>query len=225
MYDVARTIVVGDVHGCRAELEALLEACKRRDADDVVFVGDLVAKGPDSAGVVAIARQLGAFAVMGNHDQRVVDWHRAVTKKKAPPSLPADHQRVVTTLTDADFRYLRDLPYWLEIEQHGAVVVHAGLVPGVPLGEQKMKNLITMRTLQPNGKPSPRLHAGVLWGSRWPGPSHVYFGHDAVSGLQIHSHATGLDTGCVYGKQLTACILPEGRLVSVDAARAYAQTG
>jgi hypothetical protein len=48
------------------------------------------------------------------------------------------------------------------------------------------------------------------------------FGHDSLRGLQQYPSAIGLDTGCVYGRRLTALILPEGRLVSVSARHAYA---
>lgn len=50
--------------------------------------------------------------------------------------------------------------------------------------------------------------AQVPWGSLWKGPQHVVFGHNASQKLQTWPCATGLDTGCCYGNQLTALIIP-----------------
>lgn len=187
----------------------------------MVFVGDLVAKGPDSAGVVRTARELGALAVLGNHDAGVLRLHRALTLGLPLERIRADHQQVVDTLTAEDWQYLQGLPLWLELPELNALVVHGGLVPGRALQDQREGDLLTMRVLTPEGLGSKRHSDGELWGRHWPGPAHVYFGHDATMGLQQHEHATGLDTGCVYGRRLTGCLLPEGRLISVPAHEVY----
>jgi Calcineurin-like phosphoesterase len=216
----ARTIVIGDVHGCREELEDLLRRCAVAPADRVVLVGDLVAKGPDSQGVVQLARERRFAAVLGNHDAKVLSIGRAAPASDDDDG-GKDHARVARALGPEDWRYLEALPLMHTLPELDALVVHAGLVPGVPLLDQPRNMLINLRSITPGGEPSKRADAGVPWASRWPGPTHVVFGHDAVRGLQRHPFATGLDTGCVYGRLLTALILPEHRLVSVPARRAY----
>jgi len=216
-----RTLVIGDVHGCSDELAALLAACGHSEDDDVVLVGDLVSKGPDSKGVLELARSVGARAVRGNHDQAVIRWREAVARGEPAPELRRSHQAVADALDDADFEWLCALPFWVRLPEHAAIVVHAGIVPGVPLEKQRHEDLLNMRSVMPDGRGSPRLERGVPWASVWPGPEHILFGHDAMRGLQEHPHATGLDTGCVYGRALTACILPDHRLVSVPARHTY----
>lgn len=221
---VSRTLIIGDVHGCAAELRELLDVCRHRRADRVVFVGDLVAKGPDSKGVVEIAREIRARAVLGNHDAAVLAV-RGGPVAKLVPEPRGEHREVAESLSEADWEYLGGLPYFLRVEQVNAIVVHAGLVPGVPLEQQEPKHLISMRTLREDGTPSRRLSDGVPWASRWQGPEEVVFGHDAVSGLQRHKHAIGLDTGCVYGGALTAYVAEEKRLLSVRAKREWRSPG
>jgi hypothetical protein len=217
-----RTIVVGDVHGCVDELSALLAACRYHDGDQLVLVGDLVAKGPDSRGVLALVRELGARSVLGNHDAHVLRA-RDVLLRGAPavrPIRPSTAQ-LVQQLDDRDWDVLDALPLWLPLPEHGALVVHAGIEPGKPLAEQDPELLMNMRTIRPDGRGSRRREDGVLWGSSWPGPELVLFGHHATAGLQRHPFAIGLDTGCVYGKQLSACVLPGREIVSVPARRVY----
>ncbi|CAI7640742.1 unnamed protein product [Penicillium glandicola] len=70
-----RLIIVGDVHGMRKSLEALLDKVgfDKSKGDHLILVGDLVNKGPDSPGVVDLAIKLGASAVRGNHENAVLD--------------------------------------------------------------------------------------------------------------------------------------------------------
>ncbi|KAB8068698.1 Metallo-dependent phosphatase-like protein, partial [Aspergillus leporis] len=70
-----RLVIVGDVHGMKKSLEALLEKVgfNKGKGDHLILVGDLVNKGPDSPGVIDLAIELRASAVRGNHDNAVLD--------------------------------------------------------------------------------------------------------------------------------------------------------
>ncbi len=236
------TIVVGDVHGCLDELRHLLATCGFQRGDRLVLAGDLVAKGPDSQGVVQLAREEGAVAVVGNHDDHVLRARAVARGTIPPPAKPvrAEHQAVADALGPEDWAYLEGLPTFLRLGCEGAsasatdagddggdahahetMVVHAGAVPGVPFEKQTREHLTTMRSIDHDGNPTKRIE-GRPWAAVWPGPEKIVFGHDAIRGLQRYRFATGLDTGCVYGRRLTALLLPERRLVSVEARRAYA---
>jgi hypothetical protein len=214
-----RTVIVGDVHGCLDELLALVERCGDPGDTRYVMVGDLVAKGPDSQGVVAWARATRVEAVLGNHDAAVL----RVGDPDVDPPPRAHHVAVAETLRDDDLAWLAARPLWIEVEGTAPashLVVHGGLVPGVPLAEQERKHLLNLRSITDAGEPTKKIE-GTPWGALWKGPPHAVFGHDAVRGLQRHPWATGLDTGCVYGGALTALVLPRGDLVSIRAKRAY----
>jgi hypothetical protein len=220
-----RTIVVGDIHGCLDELLDLLAACARAPGDRLVLAGDLVAKGPDSRGVLELARREGALAVLGNHDAHALKARRKAHRGEGEKIKP-ERQQLLDTLGDADWAFLESLPRLLRLgpERPGdpdTAVVHAGAVPGVPLDEQDPELLITLRSITDAGEPSKRIE-GTPWAALWGGPERLIFGHDAVRGLQQYGMATGLDTGCVYGGRLTAVVLPERKIVSVPARRVYA---
>jgi len=221
----ARTLIVGDVHGCLEELEDLLEESGWEDDDQLVLVGDLVAKGPDSLGVIRLMREMGARAVRGNHDQHCLKWWDAKCAGEALPTLRPAHQRVADELEEEDWRWLAALPLWIELPEHDALVVHAGLLPDLPLEEQDPYDLMNMRSILDDGTPSRSYEEGTPWAAVWPGPRLVVFGHDAVRGLQNRPHSVGLDTGCVYGGWLTGLWVPRRDLVSVPARGTYAQPG
>ena len=221
-----RTIIVGDVHGCCAELEALLARIGFSTGDRLVFVGDLIARGPDSLGVLAVARRTGAVIVRGNHEQKIIDWKEGNGRS----TLGETHLEVAIAMRDVYWTLVETSPLWVDLPEHGARIVHAGLVPGVAIEEQDPAVLLHVRVVEPKGKGT---GGKVLWGAAYDGPPHVVFGHNALEGLQLHPWATGLDSGCVYGRALTALVLDRGepipanvnerrkKLVTQPAARVY----
>lgn len=231
---MAQTIVIGDVHGCRVELEALLEKVGPGRDDAVVLVGDLVARGPDSRGVLRLVRELSARVVLGNHEERLLKARAAQRDGTEPPKMGKTHQSLFQELDDEDWAMLEALPLWLDLPDAGLRIVHAGVVPGVPIEQQDPWVLTHVRSLKDDGEPTAKW--GVPWGKSYVGPPHVVFGHNARKDPQLHPDATGLDTACVYGGALTALVLPAGSavpppdarrdaLVSVPARQAYYDYG
>lgn len=212
---MGRTIIVGDVHGCREELSGLLDRVAFTSGDLLVFVGDLVARGPDSLGVLDIARQTGALVIRGNHERKLLAW-RARQKKSSrsgkppPPTERRPHHSLAEQLRDVDWSLLETASYWLELPTHGVLVVHAGLLPGRPLEEQQVRTLLHIRGIDARGEVSVEKACARLWGAFYEGPPHVVFGHNAYSEPQLHPWATGIDTACVYGGRLTALVLAAG---------------
>lgn len=221
-----KLLIIGDVHGCYDELVELLDENNARDPQVcIIFVGDLMNKGPKSEQVVKLARKLNAYCVRGNHEEVSL---RVWQNSKTDPSSMKEKFSWLHRLSAEDIEWAMELPFTIRIPSRKITVVHAGMVPGVEVEHQTPDNLIHMRDLVYNaeisrwiGLKKPQVNS-IPWGSQWPGPDHVYYGHDARRRLQRYKFATGLDTGCVYGGALTAVFLDEGensegQLVSVNA--------
>ena len=224
-------LIIGDVHGCFDELVELLEICKGRDPDVcTIFVGDLINKGPKNGEVVKLVREMGAYCVRGNHDEVCLRSWQNYVEGREPLSKSFEwlHQ-----LSREDLQWLYELPFTLTIPSLNICVVHAGLVPFVPLMHQPLTSMLHIRDVShDNGLSSQWVwhkkstEDSVPWASIWEGPEHVYFGHDAIRLLQQYPLATGLDTGCVYGGKLTAVFpLEDNRVVQVDAHAVHKQPG
>jgi len=206
---MARSIFIGDVHGCARELADLLDRIGPTAGDLVYFVGDLVARGPDTRGVLRLFREVGAKGVVGNHEARLLEVRRARRAGEPTTKMGPTHEELLANLPDPDWALLEGLPLYMKIAEHDVLLVHAGLAPGVPVERQDPWTLTHIRSLE-GGAPS--AHPGSeSWSAEYSGAEHVVFGHDARRGLQLRAHATGLDTACVYGERLSALVVPTGQ--------------
>ncbi|XP_054154021.1 bis(5'-nucleosyl)-tetraphosphatase PrpE [asymmetrical]-like [Oppia nitens] len=243
----AEVVVIGDVHGCYDELLELLDKIKddKKDGNNSseeynnnkrilkLFVGDLVNKGPKSAEVLTylMSNPLDCQSVRGNHDEVVINEFLRYETDGEQALKPKN--KWISQLSRPQVDYLLEMPYTISIPSLNALVVHAGIVPGLDLHRQTLKDMVVMRNLYlDNEENQQQLVAtnsdktGDKWISRWSGPEHIYFGHDAKRGLQRAQLATGLDTGCVYGNSLTALFIAghrTGTFVSVKARAVHVQ--
>jgi len=237
---VSRRIFVGDIQGCRDELERLLEAVRFDPAvDRLEPVGDLVNRGPDSLGTLRLARELGAGGVLGNHDLHLL--------RAAAGTRPLGPRDTLDEVLAADDRvelltWLAERPFaraWGDV-----LLVHAGLDPrwkdpvlalaGLdPLAPHPDSDFATrVRYCAPDGArpesdwppPSPPF---APWHEQWFATRDerrtLVFGHWARAGLVVGERLRGLDSGCVWGGRLTAWIAEEDRLVQVDATRTWSE--
>jgi serine/threonine protein phosphatase 1 len=186
--------VVGDVHGCLRELETLVERLDPAAGDLLVFVGDLVRKGPDSKGVVDLVRSSpNMVTVRGNNEEKLL---------RGTKTLPE--------LTHEDLAWIRSLPVAISFED--ALVVHGGVDPRKPLVDHDVDDLLEMRSLS-SGYERP------FWWERHDGPRTVFFGHTPIERPILRETAVGLDTGCVYGGSLTAYSWSDDAVVELEADR------
>jgi len=227
-----RRIFIGDIQGCRAELEALLTRIRVRPSDRLYCVGDLVNRGPDSLGVLRLLRDLRVRVVLGNHDLhllRVAHGHghepkalRAVIKARDGDALLRwlATQPVMRLETDLVAVHAGIHPRWRNLETM-ADAVNASVAPYVRGATDDAIEFATqVRYCNANGDRPARDYPPPgrpyrPWDAWYRGDRRVVFGHWARRGLVLGDRVRGLDTGCVYGGTLTAWIAEEDRFVHV----------
>lgn len=295
-----RIIIIGDVHGMKSSLDTLLSKVNFNPSKDhLIFVGDLVNKGPDSPGVVELAMRLDASAVRGNHENAVLHAAKQIEgrlgdliregflkevdaegenledmpfgtlvaemqsfqKYIASAEDEVEHSAATyitaLALSSRQLEWLKGLPLILKVElpptttiptatadptneeesspsspfedSENLVVVHAGLIPGIPLEDQDPYSIMHMRSFNHGEEKSELLATEEFgeegWVKEWDlwqdkctattaggtGKTTVVFGHDAKRRLQVGKYFIGLDSACLYGHRLSALVISEAR--------------
>jgi len=208
----SRLLIVGDVHGCLAELKLLLKVVKasHQGPVSVVIVGDLVNKGPSSEEVLDFCVENSILSVRGNHDEACL---QAVFRIGRKENSWDEKYEWTQNLNETQVEFLCNLPYSIMLEDTSPpiLVVHAGLVSGIGVEEQKLQDLVNIREIvERDGilvACNKNCEDSVNWAELWHGPEFVFYGHDAKLGLNEKTSSLGLDTGVVYGGSLTGALI------------------
>ena len=233
---------IGDVHGCRFELESLLgklgyaltRDARGRSIDAVhpegrraIFLGDLVDRGPDTPGVLRLVMGMvaagHALAVPGNHEAKLV---RALEGKKLQTSHGlAETLAQLSDETD-DFRrevlhFCRDLVSHLVLDDGRLVVAHAGLIEkyqGRASGRVRAFSLFGDTTGETDEYGLP---VRLPWAEDYRGAATVLYGHVPTLEAEWVNNTMCLDTGCVFGGKLSALRYPEKDVIDVPAEQVW----
>ncbi len=218
-----RTIAIGDIHGCADEFEELIDKLAPQRADRMILLGDLVNRGPDSARVIALARARAHRALLGNHELRLLNYRRTGD----PTHLKKSDYETLKQLSAKDWAYLAQMPLTYSVPELQAVLVHGGFMPGRPWRGQPGRVVTRIQVIGPDGEPHKRSEFpdAPHWSEKWQGPPFVIYGHTPRPEPSRQQWSLGIDTACVQGGMLTACILPGKELVQVPAHAPYYKNG
>jgi serine/threonine protein phosphatase 1 len=219
-----RVFAFGDIHGCNAELNVLLESLRSQHnatkADQFVFIGDYIDRGPDSKGVIdTLLAWKEEFPktifLKGNHEDMLLSFlgmggssgqvylvnGGAEFFKSYGIETTGPLSEVAKSLPREHLRFLTSLELGVSIGEF--LFVHAGINPLFELGAQKPHDLMWIR-----GEFIPVEHKlGKT----------VVFGHTPFADVMLHMpFKIGIDTGLVYGNLLSAVELVEGTVLQVD---------
>jgi len=206
---------IGDIHGCLDKLCALMEKIGTEidpDRDLLVFLGDYIDRGPESFGVVEYLIDLrdrfkNTVFLKGNHEEMLekyltgpdrytylVNGGQQTLDSYLRRSRPGEHP-----IPETHMRFYESLSLYYENDAY--IFVHAGLRDDVPLESQDPDDLLWIRE-------------GFIE-SRFDFGKKIIFGHTPFPEPLIHPNKIGVDTGAVYGNQLTCVKLPELEFHSV----------
>jgi serine/threonine protein phosphatase 1 len=211
-----KTFVIGDIHGCHdAMLRLLCRIAPDPAHDAIIFLGDYLDRGPASRQVITTLLELRQthrhlVTLRGNHEQMLLDYLTGQEQEIFLTSGGIETLESYGIINFSDIwtqrilppehlEFLQSLPTYWEDEEY--IYVHAAMEPGVHPTRQK--------------------HEWLLWGrqgfidSDHDFGKRVIYGHTPWPAPRVEHNKIGIDTGAVYGGQLTCLVLPVLEFISV----------
>ncbi|MBC6417564.1 MAG: polynucleotide kinase-phosphatase [Prochloron sp. SP5CPC1] len=240
--------IIGDIHGCYDELEALLQnlgyqitahpnpgsgwygpVYHHSEGRKAVFLGDLVDRGPKILATLKLVRNMvelgSALCVPGNHDMKLVRKleGRNVQVKHGLAQTLAELEPLSEEFKQSIAAFLNSIVSHYVLDQGKLVVAHAGMkesMQGRGSGQVRSFALYGETTGETDEFGLPVRYE---WAKEYRGQALVVYGHTPVPEPEWLNNTIDIDTGCVFGGKLTALRYPEKELVSVAAGRTYSE--
>lgn len=212
-----RIFAIGDIHGCFSMLEKLIDEIPLNpEADRLVFIGDYIDRGPHSMEVVdyiiALQDEYRVTCLLGNHEEMLMDYlerpneeTRSLFFLNGGGETAGSYNRrgkgdgKLIDVPEEHQSFFKSLPLWHETEDY--LFVHAGVRPKIPLEKQSRADLLWIRT-------------EFIYASHGLGKT-VIFGHTPFGAPFMADDKIGIDTGAVYGGNLTCIELPSRNVYQV----------
>ena len=238
--------IIGDVHGCAAELEELLTtlgytvawgetlgertvAVTPPTGRKAVFLGDLVDRGPNAPDCLRIAMSMTAagagYCIQGNHERKFGRWlaGRKVTIAHGLQETIDQYEAADRGFKETVQPFVDDLRSHLWLDGGRLAVAHAGLK-----AEMIGRGSGAVREFALYGETTGEIDEFGLpvradWAANYRGDTTVVHGHTPVPEAKWVNNTLCIDTGCVFGGKLTALRWPERELVDVPAHRVWCE--
>ncbi len=235
--------IIGDVHGCFDELHALLmqlgyEITRTEEPEvhfsvshpqqrKVVFLGDLVDRGPATPNVLRLAMDMvsagSALCVPGNHDIKLLRKlkGRDVRITHGIAESLAQLEQEPSAFKSRIISFLDSLISHYVLDDGKLVVAHAGMKEAMQGRSSRGVREFALYGETTGEVDELGLPVRHNWAAEYRGKAFVVYGHTTIPEPEWLNRTINIDTGCVFGGRLTALRYPEKELVSVQAARAY----
>jgi protein phosphatase len=232
--------IIGDIHGCFQEFEALTKELGYQWQENVpvhpekrrlAFVGDLTDRGPFSLKIIEVVWELvmnfGAFYSPGNHCNKLYRYflgnkvqiaHGLETTVEEYEELDKIQQKKVK---DKFIQLYENAPLYQVLDAGKLVIAHAGINKElIGKNNSKVKTFVLYGDItgekHPDGSPVRR-----DWARNYEGKALIVYGHTPVTEVRWVGNTVNIDTGAVFGGKLTAIRYPEKEIVSVDSSMPY----
>lgn len=235
--------IIGDVHGCADELEALLEMLGYQLTWDdvfphgvrvvppegrrVVFLGDLIDRGPRIVDSLRIAMSMvetkAALCIPGNHEVKFLRKLRGKTVSitHGLAETLAEFERMPKEFHDEVAGFIDKLVGHYVLDSGRLCVVHAGIkenMQGRSSSAAREFGLYGDTSGETDEYGLPVRHE---WANEYHGRAAVVYGHTPMLTAEWLNNTICIDTGCVFGGALTALRYPEREIISIPAAKRY----